>query len=104
MTNSRVYIFEGYDGAGKSTLIEKIRIALRRRSVRVLGRKAEPELAQISRLIEQPEPPLSHDTEFLLRVALEIERVHLVERSICEADFVFMDRGPIKPGGMDLVL
>lgn len=95
MTNSKIYIFEGYDGAGKSTLINKVKAALTSTSVRVVGRKNEPELMQISGLIEQPEPPISHDAEFLLRLALETERVQLVNRWGHEVDFVFMDRGPI---------
>jgi|ERR1051326_831435 thymidylate kinase len=95
MAAEGLYIFEGYDGAGKSTLIRKIRGLLANTSVRVVGRKSEPELMQISNIIERPEPPLSHGADLLLRLALEIERVELVHRCQREADLVFMDRGPI---------
>ena len=91
--NSKVIIFEGYDGAGKGTLIRKLIDSLSGKSVRVIGRKNEPRLKPISEIIECANPPFEKQTEVLLRIALEAERLKLVEEySVCH-DFVFLDRG-----------
>jgi len=93
--NNNLYIFEGYDGSGKSTLISKVTAVLHNKTVRVIGRKNEPRLAAISQLIEDPQHPTSEDAEMRLRIALETERLHLISRLRSKFDFVFLDRGPI---------
>lgn len=93
--NSNLIIFEGYDGAGKSTLIEQLVMRLESKAVRIVGRKSEPRLKLISRAIERPPQPLVPDAEVLLRVALEYERMQLVSECRAQFEWILLDRGPI---------
>jgi thymidylate kinase len=93
--NENVVIIEGYDGSGKSTLIDVIRDTYRNKRVRVIGRKNEPELLSLSHLIEHDPQPLSNSVELLLRIALEIERLKIVTDASSKHDLVIMDRGLI---------
>ena len=93
--NTNIVIVEGYDGSGKGTLIERLRESLGGKRVRVLGRKTEVELRPISLLIEQTPPTLCKETEILLRIALEFERLELLRRAQSEWDIIMLDRGII---------
>ncbi|MER5486659.1 AAA family ATPase [Streptomyces sp. NPDC002812] len=87
--------FEGYDGAGKSSLISSVREILKHKSIRVVGRKTEPELVDISRVLEREDLRHHGNVEVLLRIALEIEREGIVDRSRLNNDITFCDRGVI---------
>ncbi|MFC8240601.1 AAA family ATPase [Streptomyces chartreusis] len=87
--------FEGYDGAGKSSLINGVREMLTEKSIRVVGRKTEPELADISRVLECEDLQHHGSVEVLLRIALEIEREGIITRSRLNGDMVVCDRGVI---------
>jgi thymidylate kinase len=88
-------VFEGYDGAGKTSLIEAVRGLLSGQNVRIIGRKNEPELRDISRAVERVELPPHVDVELLLRISLEIERTYIVDREIAVGNLAFYDRGLI---------
>lgn len=85
-------VFEGYDGSGKSSLIDAVR-ATSERKVRVIGRKAEPELVDIARILEREDVRPSPHVEMLLRIAVEAEREDIVARSLLSEDLVICDRG-----------
>ncbi|GHA39037.1 hypothetical protein GCM10010372_44020 [Streptomyces tauricus] len=85
--------FEGYDGAGKSSLINGVREMLTDKSVRVVGRKNEPELVDISRVLEREDLRHHGNVEVLLRIALEIERESIISRSRLNNDITICDRG-----------
>jgi thymidylate kinase len=91
--NRQVVIFEGYDGAGKSSLIRAVRDSYPEKSIRVVGRKTEPELQLISSAIEDESGHLQHDTEIMLRFALETARQHIVRKALAGNDLVMLDRG-----------
>jgi len=90
---SSFVVFEGYDGAGKSTLIDSVRGLPSRSSVRVVGRKKEPELRGISRVVEQANPRPEPAVEVLLRLGLEMERGGIIARAVADDDLVCCDRG-----------
>lgn len=87
--------FEGYDGAGKSSLIGAVRAMLCSESIRVVGRKTEPELVGISSVLESEDLRHHANVEVLLRVALEIEREYIITQSRLNHDMTFCDRGVI---------
>lgn len=92
--NDRVVTFEGYDGSGKSTLIEALRDSYPEKLLRIVGRKTEPELRLISNAIEDA-ALLQPDAEIMLRFALETERQRLVRGALPANDLVILDRGII---------
>jgi thymidylate kinase len=92
MNCERVVLLEGYDGAGKSTLISSIKASGLYRSARMIGRKNEPLLSDISLLIERDHPRFEPRTEILLRYALEFERLQLIAKAANECDLVLVDR------------
>lgn len=87
--------FEGYDGAGKSSLISGVREMLAHKSIHVVGRKTEPELVEISRVVEREDLRHRGNVEVLLRIALEIERESIITRSRLNNDMTVCDRGVI---------
>lgn len=87
-------VFEGYDGAGKSTLIENIRISSSC-DVRVVGRKLEPELVAFSEILERDDLRPSLVSEMLLRIVVELERMLIVERARGTGSLVVCDRGVV---------
>jgi len=92
----RVAVFEGYDGSGKTTLMRAAASSTStHQGVVCIGRKTEPVLADISSAIEKPEGRLVPEAEFLLRVALEVERWGLVRETAAQGNLVFCDRGVI---------
>ena len=88
-----ILIFEGYDGAGKGTLIDAVRDYFSDKTIRVIGRKNEIQLQPISNLIEDETKKYSLDTELLLRIALEKERQKIISDAIRKYDIVILDRG-----------
>jgi thymidylate kinase len=95
--NRNLYIFEGYDGSGKGTLISELAQFLRstNKTYRIVGRKDEEALKPISLVIEDPGRGLSHRTEMLLRIALEVERLRLITQYQGQHDCLILDRGPL---------
>jgi thymidylate kinase len=91
----KIVTFEGYDGAGKSTLIDAVRDLLRPSTVRVVGRKHEPELRGISAVVEGADPRPHPEVEMLLRLGLELERQHVIDDALNSHDLVCCDRGLI---------
>ncbi|MBF6171109.1 dTMP kinase [Nocardia blacklockiae] len=87
--------FEGYDGSGKSTLIETVRTRLSEKDIRVVGRKAEPELLGISRVVEREDLRPHPEVELLLRISLEAERKYVIEQALLDHDMVICDRAVI---------
>ncbi|MET9194573.1 AAA family ATPase [Streptomyces olivaceus] len=87
--------FEGYDGAGKSSLINGVHQILAHKSIRVVGRKTEPELADISGALEREDLRYHGNVEVLLRIALEIERMGIITRSRLNNEITLCDRGVI---------
>lgn len=88
-------MLEGYDGSGKSTLINALRSRLSGRSTRVVGRKNEPELADISKILERDDLRPDPEVEMLLRIAAEVERQNVITRSLSSHDVVVLDRGVV---------
>ncbi|MFF0468144.1 AAA family ATPase [Micromonospora zamorensis] len=88
-------VLEGYDGSGKSTLIDAVRSRLASASIRVVGRKTEPELADISKILEREDLRPDPGVEMLLRIASEVERLRIITRSLFDYDLVVCDRGMI---------
>lgn len=91
----RFVVFEGYDGSGKSTLIKAVRSSLHEKSTCVVGRKSEPELIDISKIIEREDLRTDPNVEMLLRISLEVERQKIITKSILSHDVVMCDRGVI---------
>ena len=87
--------FEGYDGAGKTTLIEAVSTALGHTTRRVVGRKNEPELQEISGVIEAASSRPHPEVELLLRIGLEMERGHVIADAQQHYEMVWCDRGVI---------
>ena len=92
---ARFVTIEGYDGAGKSSLIGALPLLLPEASFRVVGRKGEPELLGISTAIEREILRPGPETEMTLRIALELERERVISRNIAEGHIVLCDRGII---------
>lgn len=91
---TRFLTFEGYDGSGKSTLIDQIHAAWSSPTpLRVVGRKNEPQLRGISRAIETDDLRHSPEVEMMLRIALEKERGHIVRTAVTSGALVVCDRG-----------
>lgn len=90
--------FEGYDGAGKTTLIEAVRESMGTSRTRVIGRKNESELQSISGVIENSYPRPHPEVEVLLRMGLEMERQRIVAQALPRHDLVVCDRGVISLG------
>lgn len=88
-------VFEGYDGSGKSTLINAVLSELSGRSMRVVGRKKEPELVDISKILERDDLRPDPNVEMLLRIASEVERQKIITKSLSCHDVVLCDRGII---------
>ncbi|MEU0073924.1 AAA family ATPase [Streptomyces sp. NPDC006332] len=88
-------VFEGYDGAGKSSLINGVREMLADKDIRAVGRKTEPELVDISRVLEREDLRHQGNVEVLLRIALEIERESIITRSRLNNEITVCDRGVI---------
>jgi thymidylate kinase len=87
---------EGYDGSGKSTLIDRLAADWpSTEPVRVVGRKNEPDLRHISYAIENGLRRPRSETEMLLRIALEEERGHIVNTAVRDAGLAICDRGVI---------
>lgn len=87
---------EGYDGSGKSTLIDRLTADWPSVApVRVVGRKNEPDLRDISHAIENDLRRPKPETEMLLRIALEKERGHIVTAAVRDAGLVICDRGVV---------
>jgi thymidylate kinase len=90
----RFVVLEGYDGSGKSTLINAVRSRLAG-TTRVVGRKNEPELADISKILERDDFRPDPKVEMLLRIASEVERQNIISESLSSHDLVLCDRGVI---------
>ncbi|UFS58713.1 AAA family ATPase [Subtercola endophyticus] len=88
-------VFEGYDGSGKSTLINALVSSEATGSVRVVGRKKESELVEIAKVLERDDLRPDPRAEMLLRIAVEVERLNIISRSLLTHDVVVCDRGPI---------
>jgi thymidylate kinase len=91
--DNHIVVFEGYDGSGKTSLIKDLRERSADGRIRVVGRKNEPELRLMSSAIEDESEWLQHDTEILLRFALETGRQHIVRAALSSNELVVLDRG-----------
>lgn len=91
-TNCRLVIFEGYDGAGKSSLIRTVCDSLTVQPIRIVGRKTEPNLIPISSAIENESGQLRPDAEILLRFALETARQEIVRQAASSGSLIMLDR------------
>lgn len=89
----RFVVLEGYDGAGKSTVINELGSRLPSRSIRVVGRKAEPSLIDIATVLEREATRPDPRSEMLLRIAVEVERTEVVSDALVGHDIVVCDRG-----------
>lgn len=89
----RFVVLEGYDGAGKTTLINELGSRLPSRSIRVVGRKAEPSLVEIATVLERAATRPDPRSEMLLRIAVEVERTEVVSDALVGHDIVVCDRG-----------
>lgn len=90
----RFVVLEGYDGSGKSTLINAVRSRWAG-TTRLVGRKNEPELADISKILERDDFRPDPRVEMLLRIASEVERQNIISESLSSHDLVLCDRGVI---------
>src|SRR4051812_22199648 len=86
-------VFEGYDGAGKTSLIKSLKSSTDI-STYVVGRKAEVELVGIASILEQEVRP-SAAAEMLLRIAVEVERGEIAEKTSASVDLHIFDRGVV---------
>lgn len=74
--------------------MESLRAAWRSDApVRIVGRKNEPALRNISAAIENSPAVLQPEVEVLMRVALELERGEIIEDALKEPGLVGCDRG-----------
>jgi len=97
MTPGRFITFEGGEGGGKSTQIEKLADYLRARgvSVQVTREPGGTEVAEAIRrvLLDKSLPAMRADTELMLMFAARVEHVEtLIKPALAGGDWVLSDR------------
>lgn len=92
---AKVVLFEGFDGAGKTTLIEDLAAHLEKQgvSVLVIGEEVSKSIANITSAMKYPDIDVTSSAEILLRLAREVERTKLLNENRARYDFILIDRG-----------
>ncbi len=94
---TRVLLFEGPDGSGKTTLIENFQNHLmkRGRTILLVGRDFNETIDSITKIITNKNIELDSNTEILLRLARENERIKIVAQNIPNYEYLILDRSII---------
>lgn len=92
-----ILLFEGYDGSGKTTLIENFCNYLKNnnKSVLLISRDYNTPINTITSIIKDKESKINPTSEVLLRLARERERIHILEQEKENYDFIIFDRSII---------
>jgi len=94
---SNVLLFEGYDGSGKTTLIQNFQkyIAEKGHSSLIIGRDFNKVIKNITFAIKDKETEITPRTEILLRFAREYERIKILRDNISKYNYLILDRSII---------
>lgn len=95
--NNKILLFEGYDGSGKTTLIENFEKFLvgRKMSSLLVSRDFNKQINAITEIIKDKESQINSSTEIHLRYAREIERVEVIKQNLAKFDFIILDRSVV---------
>ncbi len=96
MTN-KILLFEGYDGSGKTTLIENFEKFLKEKGKTCLlvGRDYNRPINTITEIIKDKESEINPTSEILLRLARETERVKILNQNLDNYDYIILDRSVV---------
>lgn len=92
---SRTILFEGSDGVGKTTLLNNFQeyLAFKHISQFVIRGSGNRSTTKINFVIKDEATKLGPDTEILLRLAREHERMKLLQENQAEYEYMLIDRG-----------
>lgn len=92
--SAKILLFEGYDGSGKTTLIENFGKFLDSKgsSSLLIGRDYNDDIAILTKVITNKESNLHFSSEILIRLAREIERVKVLVKNLNQYDYIILDR------------
>lgn len=90
----KVLLFEGSDGAGKTTLIDNFTSYLNRsgKTFLLVGRDYNKPINTITQIIQDKELEVNSTSEILLRLARESERIKVVNQELNNYDYIILDR------------
>lgn len=90
----KILLFEGYDGSGKTTLIENFEKFLREKGLTCLlvGRDYNSPINTITEIIKDKESEINPTSEILLRLARETERVKILNQELANYNYIILDR------------
>lgn len=96
MTN-KILLFEGYDGSGKTTLIENFEKFLKEngKTCLLVGRDYNRPINSITEIIKDKESDINPTSEILLRLARETERVKILNQHLTNYDYIILDRSVV---------
>ncbi|MBU4350990.1 AAA family ATPase [Candidatus Parcubacteria bacterium] len=91
----KIILFEGYDGAGKTTLISlfKRHLSSKGLSSLVIDNTGNRVTANIDFAIRDGVLEIAPATEILLRLARECERIKTLKTEITKYNYIILDRG-----------
>ena len=91
---SKILLFEGYDGSGKSTLIDNYVNFLKRngKSVFLVGRDLNTGINYLTKIIRDKDLIIDPTTEILVRLARENERIAILKEERFRHDYIIFDR------------
>jgi thymidylate kinase len=94
---ARTILFEGSDGVGKTTLINNFQayLAFKHISQFVLRGSGNRSTTKINFAIKDDTTKVGPDTEILLRLAREQERMKLLQENREQYEYILIDRGMI---------
>ena len=91
---TKVLLFEGYDGSGKTTLISNFKqhLVIEGSTFYEVDRQANKVIALLTSLIRDKDILPTDRSEILLRFAREFERLEVAKAQSIKHDFIILDR------------
>jgi thymidylate kinase len=91
---SKILLFEGYDGSGKTTLIKNFKDFLTTNSLSFteIDREFSSGVSNLTSCIRDKDATLAPNAEVLLRIAREFERLEAVKTKYNKFDYIILDR------------
>lgn len=92
---NEIILMEGFDGAGKSTLIKNFQqfLSSERLSSLVIDQKNTRVISNINHAMKDETTEIAPAIEILLRFAREHERMKILKENRSEYDYLILDRG-----------